>query len=123
VRSRFARVRVRAAHRDTRRREPRAEEWLPTELIEWPADEEEPTKYKPATLPARVTLRAPVDTAKLRWRVERDYVVPPRGALPLRVERHGPTSITTPRVRVTVGRLARLAHCPYCRRPTPDPRP
>ena len=68
--SRFARVRVRPAHRDTKRHEPRAEEWL---LIEWPRDEPEPTKYWLATLPARVTLRALVDTAKLRWRVERDY--------------------------------------------------
>ena len=33
MRSRFARVRVRAAHRDYWRKEPRSEEWL---LIEWP---------------------------------------------------------------------------------------
>jgi SRSO17 transposase len=70
MRSRFARVRVRPAHRDTQRHTPRPEEWL---LIEWPSDEEEPTKYWLATLPARVTMRALVDTAKLRWRVERDY--------------------------------------------------
>jgi SRSO17 transposase len=47
--SRFARRRVRPAHRDTKLSEPRAEEWL---LIEWPPDEAEP---------------------KLRWRIERDY--------------------------------------------------
>jgi SRSO17 transposase len=70
MRSRFARVRVRPAHRDYHRHEPRAEEWL---LIEWPADEEEPTKYWLSTLPARVSRRELVDTAKLRWRVERDY--------------------------------------------------
>lgn len=70
MRSRFARVRVRPAHRDLKRRAPRAEEWL---LVEWPAEETEPTKYWLATLPARVPMRTLVDTAKLRWRVERDY--------------------------------------------------
>jgi SRSO17 transposase len=37
--SRFARVRVRAAHRDYWLTQPRAEEWL---LIEWPPNESEP---------------------------------------------------------------------------------
>ena len=46
--SRFARVRVRAAHRDYWLAEPRAEEWL---LIEWPQGENEPTKYWLSTLP------------------------------------------------------------------------
>jgi SRSO17 transposase len=73
--SRFARVRVRAAHRDTTAgREPagqsRAEEWL---LIEWPAHEREPTKYWLATLPEDITFECLVDLAKLRWRIERDY--------------------------------------------------
>ena len=40
--SRFARVRVRVAHRDYWLTEQRAEEWL---LIEWPDGENEPTKY------------------------------------------------------------------------------
>jgi len=40
--SRFARARVRPAHRDTQRTEPWPEQWL---LIEWPEDEAEPTKY------------------------------------------------------------------------------
>jgi SRSO17 transposase len=40
--SRFARVRVRAAHRDYWHAESRPEEWL---LIEWPEGEEAPTKY------------------------------------------------------------------------------
>ena len=40
--SRFARVRVRAAHRDFDRSVPRDEEWL---LVEWPAEEEKPTKF------------------------------------------------------------------------------
>ena len=46
--SRFARVRVRAAHRDEALAELRGEEWL---LIEWPPDEREPTKYWFANLP------------------------------------------------------------------------
>jgi len=40
--SRFAAVRVRPAHRDYECSTPRPEEWC---LIEWPADEPEPTKY------------------------------------------------------------------------------
>ena len=40
LRSRFARVRVRAAQGD----QPRAEEWL---LIEWPKGEAEPVHYHP----------------------------------------------------------------------------
>ena len=68
--SRFARQRIRAAHRDTELSQPRAEEWL---LIEWPEDETEPTKYWFATLPEDVAFDRLVDVAKLRWRIERDY--------------------------------------------------
>jgi SRSO17 transposase len=68
--SRFAVVRVRPAHRDTWRSSPRAEEWC---LIEWPAGEAEPTRYWLSTLPTSISRRALVDTAKLRWRIERDY--------------------------------------------------
>src|SRR5271154_5561389 len=68
--SRFARRRVRPAHRDTLLSEPRAEEWL---LIEWPQDETEPTKYWLSTLPEDTPIEVLVDTAKLRWRIERDY--------------------------------------------------
>jgi SRSO17 transposase len=64
--SRFARVRVRAAHRGKRH----DEEWL---LIEWPKGAEEPTKYWLSTLPADITFERLVDLAKLRWRIERDY--------------------------------------------------
>ena len=70
LRSRFAAVRVRAAHRDYKRSEPRPEEWL---LIEWPREEKEPTKYWLSTLPARRKLRDLVRVAKHRWIVERDY--------------------------------------------------
>jgi SRSO17 transposase len=68
--SRFAAVRVRPAHRDYERSTPRPEEWC---LIEWPADEPEPTKYFLCTLPANISRRALVNATKLRWRIERDY--------------------------------------------------
>ena len=67
--SRYARLRVRAAHRDDGLKEPRAEEWL---LIEWPAEEAEPTKYWLATLPEDSPFAELVGLAKLRWRIERD---------------------------------------------------
>jgi SRSO17 transposase len=67
--SRFARVRVHVASSHERPTKP-AKEWL---LIEWPADEDEPTKYWLSTLPRNITFRDLVDTAKLRWRIERDY--------------------------------------------------
>jgi SRSO17 transposase len=69
--SRFARWRVRPAHDDARRREPAAEEWL---LIEWPQDAAEPDHYWLGTLPADISLERMVDQAKLRWRIERDYL-------------------------------------------------
>ena len=68
--SRFAAVRVRPAHRDYQRSTPRAEEWC---VVEWPADEPEPTKYFLSTLPATISRRALVAAIKLRWRIERDY--------------------------------------------------
>ena len=70
MRSRFAAVRVRVAHRDYWRKEPHPEQWL---LIEWPTTEKEPTKYWLSNLPASVPLRKLVAIAKLRWRIERDY--------------------------------------------------
>ena len=70
LRSRFAAVRVRPAHRDQKRTEPHAEEWL---LIEWPKKESEPTKYWLSTLPEKTTLKSLVKTAKHRWIIERDY--------------------------------------------------
>jgi SRSO17 transposase len=70
MRSRFARLRVRPAHRDEERTEPRPDEWL---LIEWPRGDVEPTKYWLSTLPATTSMPALVRLAKLRWRIERDY--------------------------------------------------
>jgi SRSO17 transposase len=68
--SRFATVRVRPAHRDYWRAQPWPEEWL---LIEWPEGETEPTRYWLSTLPETIAVSELVDTAKLRWRIERDY--------------------------------------------------
>lgn len=62
LKSRFARMRVRPA------REP--EQWL---LIEWPRDQEAPTKYWLSNLPEDIAFDKLVDVAKLRWRIERDY--------------------------------------------------
>ena len=64
--SRFTRLRIRPV---TRHEQP-AEEWL---LIEWPADEAEPTKYWLSTLAADISFEELVDRTKLRWRIERDY--------------------------------------------------
>ena len=68
--SRFAAVRIRPASRDWKRAAPHPLEWL---LIEWPEGEKEPTKYWLSTLPEDTPLDVLVDTAKLRWRIERDY--------------------------------------------------
>ena len=70
LRSRFAAVRVRPAHRDYWRNEPHPEEWL---LIEWPSSETEPIKYWLSTLPANTKLADLARLAKQRWIIERDY--------------------------------------------------
>ena len=68
---RFARVRVRSAHDRDIATETISEEWL---LIEWPEDEEKPTKYWLATLRQNITFTHLVHRTKLRWRIERDYL-------------------------------------------------
>ncbi len=68
--SRFARLRVRAAHHDHKLSAPPAQEWL---LIEWPEGDAEPAKYWLASLPEEIAFERLVDIAKLRWRIERDY--------------------------------------------------
>jgi SRSO17 transposase len=70
LRSRFAALRVRPAHRDTLRSIPHEVEWL---LIEWPEGEKEPTKYWLSTLSESTLKSELVDTVMLRWRIERDY--------------------------------------------------
>ncbi len=70
LRSRFALLRVRPAHRDHLRTEPRPEEWL---LIEWPEGTEEPDHYWLSNEKPSISMRDLVAQAKLRWRIERDY--------------------------------------------------
>jgi SRSO17 transposase len=70
LRSRFAAVRTRIAHRDYWTSQPHLEEWL---LIEWPSAETEPTRYWLSTLPADTKLSDLVRLAKHRWIIERDY--------------------------------------------------
>jgi SRSO17 transposase len=70
LRSRFARVRIRPAHRDHKLHQPRPQEWL---LIEWPHGEAEPRKYWLSNLEEKISLRNHVALAKQRWIIERDY--------------------------------------------------
>lgn len=70
LRSRFASVRVRPAHRDYWQDQPYDERWL---LIEWPKTEAEPTHYWLANLPPDTKLKDLVAIAKQRWIIERDY--------------------------------------------------
>jgi SRSO17 transposase len=70
LRSRFAAVRVRPAHRDEKRTVPHPEEWL---LIEWCKKESEPAKYWLSTMPDKTSLKSLVKIAKHRWIIERDY--------------------------------------------------
>jgi len=70
LKSRFAALRVRPAHRDYERSDPYPEEWL---LMEWPKGESEPTKYWLSTLAPSTPIRELVRLAKHRWIIERDY--------------------------------------------------
>ena len=66
----FTALRVRAAHRDHKKSVLRDEQWL---LVEWPEQEQAPTKYSLSTLPATASLQELVYNVKMRWRIERDY--------------------------------------------------
>jgi SRSO17 transposase len=68
--SRFAAVRVRPAHRDYLRRKARPVEWL---LVEWPANDKEPSHFWLSTVPEDTALEDLVRLAKIRWRIERDF--------------------------------------------------
>lgn len=70
LRSRFAAVWIRTAHKDYWRSTLRPPEWL---LIEWPEGDAEPLKYFLATAPADTSLEQLVYVTKMRWRIERDY--------------------------------------------------
>ncbi len=68
--SRFAAVRVHHARRHLEARTLSKQEWL---IIEWPKTEAEPAKYWLSNLPEHNQLKQLVQSAKMRWRIERDY--------------------------------------------------
>ena len=67
---RFAAVRVRHAGGNSGKARLRPEQWL---LIEWPANDAEPSKYVLSTLPEETPINELVSVAHQRWRIERDY--------------------------------------------------
>jgi len=68
--SRFLSVRVLPSHGYHEGEPPHKEVWL---LIEWPPEEQEPTKYFLCDLPPTYTLRRLVRLTKCRWAIEQDY--------------------------------------------------
>ena len=70
VESRFAFVRVVAAHAVERDYLPPREEWL---IVEWPAGEEAPSDYWLANLPEEESRERLARLARLRWTIELDY--------------------------------------------------
>jgi SRSO17 transposase len=70
VRSRFATVRVIAAHPVERDRCPPREEWL---IIEWPEGDEQPSDYWISNLPTDTAPERLAHLARLRWMIELDY--------------------------------------------------
>jgi SRSO17 transposase len=67
---RFAALRVRHAGGNVGKARLRPLEWL---LIEWPAHQQEPSKYVLSTLPEDTPINELVSAAHQRWRIERDY--------------------------------------------------
>src|SRR5437899_8641681 len=70
LRDRFAAVRVRHAGGNVGKARLRPEQWR---LIEWPANDDEPSKYFLSTLPEDIAINELVSIAHQRWRIERDY--------------------------------------------------
>ncbi len=68
--SRFAFVRVIAAHPIIHDRRAPREEWL---IIEWPQGSDEPTDYWLSNLPAHTEPQRLARLARLRWMIELDY--------------------------------------------------
>jgi len=68
--SRFAFVRVIAAHPVARDRQAPREEWL---IIQWPEGRDEPTDYWISNLPADTEPERLARLARLRWMIELDY--------------------------------------------------
>jgi len=108
--SRFARLRVRVAHRDYWRTDTRPEEWL---LIEWPDGEKEPIKYWLSTLPGNNALRQLVDIAKMRWRIERDYQELKQRLSAQRMRRCGLNATSQTRLQRCDGNWWSLSSRPY----------
>ena len=67
---RFAALRVRHAGGNAGKARLRPLQWL---LIEWPPEQDEPSKYVLSTLPEGTPLNELVSAAHQRWRIERDY--------------------------------------------------
>jgi len=70
VKSRFACVRVVAAHPVVDDHLPPREEWL---IIEWPKGEQAPSDYWLSNLPPETTPKRLARLARLRWTIELDY--------------------------------------------------
>jgi SRSO17 transposase len=70
VRSRFAFIRITAAHPVTRDRVAPRQEWL---IIEWPAGAEHPSDYWISNLSAGTKPQRLARLARLRWMIELDY--------------------------------------------------
>ncbi len=70
VSSRFACVRVAAAHAVVSDHQPPRQEWL---VLEWPEGEEAPCDYWLSNLPADTSPERLARLARLRWAVELDY--------------------------------------------------
>ena len=68
--STFAFLRVRAAPKNHLSKPLREEQWL---VIEWPEGAEEPANYWLSNMPISCTKKQIVKSAKIRWRIERDY--------------------------------------------------
>ena len=67
---RFVAVRVRHAGGNVGKARLRPEQWL---LIEWPPNDDEPSKYFLSTLPEHIAIDELVSVAHQRWRIKRDY--------------------------------------------------
>jgi SRSO17 transposase len=65
----FARVKALARWKNGAEQEPR-EEWL---IAEWPEDQEQPSDYWIANLPAGTSLEQLARLARMRWKIELDY--------------------------------------------------
>jgi len=70
IASRFAFVRIAAAHPVKRDRKPPREEWL---IVEWPEGAEAPSDYWLSNLPADTKPERLARLARLRWTIELDY--------------------------------------------------